>query len=145
MCQRLVTYLLFSRRRVVHGVFSLVSIVVGVMSATQRVVSQTGTKSFIQGVCFRLLARVRWQYFSINLGCCLADIGQVASGAMASAKSYSKRVWFRNMSTAGPRPTPLVASCLAYLASHDISETARLPYMGCRGGVVLTAYLGMSA
>ena len=85
-------------------------------TATQRVVSQTGTKSFIQGVCFRLLARVRWRYFLITLGCCLTDISQVASGAMASANSYSKRVWFRNVSTAGP----LVASCLAYLASHDI-------------------------
>ena len=52
----------------------------------------------------------------ISLNCCLADISQVASGAMASAKSYSNRVWFRNVSTAGP----LVASCLAYLASHDI-------------------------
>ena len=67
-------------------------------------------------VCFRLLARVRWQYFLITLGCCLTDISQVASGAMASANSYSKRVWFRNVSTAGP----LVASCLAYRVSHDI-------------------------
>ena len=75
-------------------------------TAAQWVVSQTGTKSFIHGVCFRLLARVRWQYFLITLGCCLADISQVASGAMASANSYRKRVWFRNVSTAGP----LVAS-----------------------------------
>ena len=93
------------------------------MSATQRVVWQTGTKSFIQSVCFRLLARVRWQYFLITLGCCLTDINQVASGAMASANSYRKRVWSRNvlMSTAGPAAGwPLVASCLAYRASHDI-------------------------
>ena len=74
-------------------------------------------------VCFRLLARVRWQYFLITLGCCLTDINQVASGAMASANSYRKRVWSRNvlMSTAGPAAGwPLVASCLAYRASHDI-------------------------
>ena len=39
---------------------------------------------------FRSMARVRWRYFPISLSCCLADIGQVVSGAMASAKSYSE-------------------------------------------------------
>ena len=60
-------------------------------------------------------------------------------------KSFTR--WSRNvlMSTAGPRPTPRVASCLAYRASHDILETTGLPYMGCWSGAVLAAYLGMSA
>ena len=41
-----------------------------------------------------------------------------------------------------PRPTPRVASLpSAYLASHDISETARLPYMECWSGAVLVACL----
>ena len=76
------------------------------------------------------MGRVRWQYFLITLGCCLADISQVASGAMASAKSYSKRVWSRNVLTCrqlAQWPALLVAGLpSAYLASHDILETAGL-------------------
>jgi len=65
------------------------------MSATQQVVSQTGTKSFIQGVVLECS----------GVGC------------LPSCQS------------------------LAFLASHDISETAGLPYMGCWNGAVLTACL----
>ena len=62
--------------------------------------------------------------------------------SQSGTKSFTR--WSRNvlMSTAGPRPTSRIASLpSAYLASHDISETARLPYMGCRGGAVLMACL----
>ena len=77
-------------------------------------------------VCFRLLARVSWRYFLITLGCCRADISQVASGAMASANSYSKRVWFRNVSTAGP----LVASLPSIPSKPRYFEDGRVALYG---------------
>ena len=63
----------------------------------------------------------------------------MASGAMASAKSYSKRVWSRNVSACrqlAQWPALLIAGLpSAYLASHDILETAGLHVRGSPGAL----------
>ena len=92
--------------------------------------------------------RVPWQVQSdiaLGVACGMSRFSLVVmTSRAAAAHGWSRRRVQSHvlMSTAGPRPTPLVASLpSAYLASHDISETARLPYMGCRGGAVLMACL----